>query len=257
MKLKTLLQETIRVINLLIFKKQLPNKISIYFHEIEKEELIQLQVLILYFKEKGYKFMSLSELNKNLNNKDKIVSITFDDGFSNWSRIIPYFNEHDVEATFFINSIIISDEPIDQYLKYINCASADTLINETEIGILVENNHEIGAHTHGHSILAKMNFEEFTADISKNKKFLKRYTTINSFAIPFGMRRYVTKKQIDYLNDEFECIAYGEPGMLFNQKKGVIQRYPWKSNKSLKYNINNISTDTSMFNFLTKRSGLG
>ena len=40
-----------------------------------------------------------------------------------------------------------------------------------------------------------------------------------SFAIPFGMRRFVTKEQIEYLDQKFDCIAYGEPGMLFNQKR--------------------------------------
>ena len=43
--------------------------------------------------------------------------------------------------------------------------------------------------------------------------------------------------------------------MLFNQ--GFYTRYPWRSEKSFKYNLNNISTDTSKFNNLTKRSGLG
>ena len=54
-----------------------------------------------------------------------------------------------------------------------------------------------------------------------------------------------------------QTLAFGEPGMLYEQKKGLIQRYPWKIEKSFKYNVNNISTNTSLFNNLTKRSGLG
>ena len=100
--------------------------------------------------------------------------------------------------------------------------------------------------------------EDFVKDISKNIELMNKLKVMpKSFAIPFGMRRFVTKEQIEYLDQKFDCIAYGEPGMLFNQKKGFIQRYPWRSEKSFKYNLNNISTDTSKFNNLTKRSGLG
>ena len=71
------------------------------------------------------------------------------------------------------------------------------------------------------------------------------------------MRRYVKEEQIDYLMEVFDSVSFGEPGMLFSQKKGKVQRYPWKVNKSFEYNINNIRTDTSIFNKITKRSGLG
>ena len=71
------------------------------------------------------------------------------------------------------------------------------------------------------------------------------------------MRRYIKNHQLDYLRGIFDSVAFGEPGMLYDQKEGLIQRYPWKIEKSFKYNINNISTNTSLFNNFTKRSGLG
>ena len=71
------------------------------------------------------------------------------------------------------------------------------------------------------------------------------------------MRRLITEEQVNYLLEKFDSVSFGEPGMLFSHSNGRIQRYPWRTEKSFKYNINNISTDTSFFNNLTKRSGLG
>ena len=71
------------------------------------------------------------------------------------------------------------------------------------------------------------------------------------------MRRLVTQNQLEFLMNNFHAICFGEPGMQFNQQKKIIQRCPWKSDKSLAYNITNLRTDTSLFNKLTKRSGLG
>ena len=71
------------------------------------------------------------------------------------------------------------------------------------------------------------------------------------------MRRLINKEQIAYLLEVFDSISFGEPGMLFNHEKQKIQRYPWRIEKTFQYNLNNISTNTSLFNKVTKRSGLG
>ena len=71
------------------------------------------------------------------------------------------------------------------------------------------------------------------------------------------MKRLVKNYQIKLLCEYFEIICFGEPGMLFKKNKNLIERYPWKTERSFIYNIENIKTDTSIFNKLTKRSGLG
>ena len=43
--------------------------------------------------------------------------------------------------------------------------------------------------------------------------------------------------------------------MLFNQNSKNIQRYPWQVDLSFYNNLINLSTNTSIFNKLTKRSG--
>jgi len=258
MFIKKMLQGILRFVNVLILKRELPSKIAIYFHDLKQKEIDDLESILLFFKERDYKFVNLYQLNKKLESSEKLISITFDDGFSSWSDSLPLFDKYNAKATFFMNTIMFTNEPKEIFLQNINFIENTKLININDLKNILKAGHEVGAHTHEHHTLSDMNLEEFKKDVSKNIELLVGLgVTPKTFAIPFGMRRYVTSEQIEYLNQNFDCIAYGEPGMLFSQKQGYIQRYPWRSEKSFKYNINNISTDTSFFNNLTKRSGLG
>ena len=258
MFIKKILQKTLRFINVFLFKKELPSKISIYFHDLTQKEIDDLESIFMFFKKRDYKFVNLYQLNTKLESSEKLVAITFDDGFSSWSDSLPLFEKHNAKATFFINTIMFTNESKQIFLQNINMNDKTPLINSNDLRNILKDGHEVGAHTHEHHTLSDMELEDFKKDVNKNIELLVGLGIVpKTFAIPFGMRRYVTSEQIEYLNQNFDCIAYGEPGMLFNQKQGYIQRYPWRSEKSFKYNINNISTDTSLFNNLTKRSGLG
>ncbi len=258
MFIKKILQKILRFINVLLFKKELPSKISIYFHDLTQKEIDDLENIIMFFKERDYKFVNLYQLNRKLESNERLISITFDDGFSSWSNSLSLFEKHNAKATFFMNTIMFTTESKKTFLQNINMDDKTELININDLKNILKDGHEVGAHTHEHHTLSDMELEDFKKDVNKNIELLAGLGIVpKTFAIPFGMRRYVTIEQIEYLNQNFDCIAYGEPGMLFNQKKGYIQRYPWRSEKSFKHNINNISTDTSLFNNLTKRSGLG
>jgi len=256
--LKKFLQKLLRLFHISILKKDLPNKICIYFHDLKDKEKNDLEKIILYFKKNGFRFVNFNDLNNNLETNEKLISLTFDDGFSSWVDTLKLFQKHNIKVTFFLNTIFLTQEPIFIFLKNIDFYEKDKLLDIHGLAQLIKSGHEIGAHTHGHFTLSKLTLKEFKKDLEKNISILNKYNIYpNTFAIPFGMRRYITNEQINYLNKEFSCIAFGEPGMLFKQKKGYLQRYPWKSKKSFNYNINNIKTDTSYFNNLTKRSGLG
>lgn len=257
-QIKRSLQKILRFINVFIFKKEIPTKVAIYFHDLKEKEVSDLKEILLFFTNRGYKFVNLNDLNKKLGSSEKLISITFDDGFASWSESLALFEKFNAQATYFINTIMFTNESKKTFLENINSNENIALINSEDIKNILSAGHEIGAHTHEHHTLSEMKMEDFVKDISKNIELMNKLKVMpKSFAIPFGMRRFVTKEQIEYLDQKFDCIAYGEPGMLFNQKKGFIQRYPWRSEKSFKYNLNNISTDTSKFNNLTKRSGLG
>lgn len=255
---KLAIQKIIRLINIIFFKKELPNKISIYFHEISKSELDDLEKIILYFRNLDYNFVTIDQFHNEISNDKKHFAITFDDGFSSWTETIQLFEKFNVKATYFLNTIQFTSEDKEKFLNDIRCEDIELIINENELQKLIIKNHEIGAHTHSHKTLSKINLDSLKSEIENNLSILNKFNiNVKNFAIPFGMRRLIKEEQINYLLDKFDSISFGEPGMLFCHTKDKIQRYPWRTEKSFKYNINNISTDTSIFNNLTKRSGLG
>jgi len=255
--MKTKIQKFIRKANILLFSKNLPKNVVLYFHETNEKELIEIRNIINFFRFMGYKFLTINELSRSLHLQNRTISLTFDDGFTNWLEVANLLSQQKIKGTFFCNSINLTSEELSRFYKNINLKNNIEIMNISQFKVLSKTEHEIGSHTHSHETLSGLKFENFKYEIDKNLEILSKYNEIKSFAIPFGMRRYVTNEQISHLKHNFECIAYGEPGMLFNQKRGLIQRYPWRSEKSFKYNINNISTNTSLFNNLTKRSGLG
>ena len=255
---KLAIQKIIRFINIIFFKKEVPNKISIYFHEISKNELADLEKIILYFQNLDYKFVTIDKFRREISNDKKHFAITFDDGFSSWTETLKLFEKFNVKATYFLNSIQFTNEDKEKFLKDIRCEDVDLIINENEVQKLIIQNHEIGAHTHSHKTLSKISLGNLKSEIEQNLSILNKFNTkVKNFAIPYGMRRLITEEQVNYLLEKFDSVSFGEPGMLFGHSNGRIQRYPWRTEKSFKYNINNISTDTSFFNNLTKRSGLG
>lgn len=255
---KFLIQKIVRFINVLLFKKELPTKISIYFHDLSNKDLDELERILFYFSKRDYKFVELYKFNESLDSNDKLLSITFDDGFQSWTNALPIFSKYNAKATFFMNTIMFTTEQIEVYLHNINFSENSKLINLNDLNSILNEGHEIGAHSHEHHTLTDLKLDEFKEDLDKNIRILNNFKVFpKTFAIPFGMKRYITSEQISHLYQIFDCIAYGEPGLQFNQKKGSIQRYPWRSEKSFKHNITNLSTDTSLFNKLTRRSGLG
>jgi hypothetical protein len=50
MFIKKILQKTLRFINVFLFKKELPSKISIYFHDLTQKEIDDLESIFMFFK---------------------------------------------------------------------------------------------------------------------------------------------------------------------------------------------------------------
>jgi len=255
---KLLIQKIIRIINLILFKKDLPTKISIYFHDISNKEINELEKIIIYFLNLGFKFVTMDNFQKKIFSDEKLFAITFDDGFSSWTKTLDLFKKYDVKATYYLNTIQFTDDEMTKFLQDIRCTNPDFIIKEEEVQELINSDHEIGSHTHSHKTLSKISLDDLKTEIETNLQILSKFNVeISNFAIPYGMRRLINKEQIAYLLEVFDSISFGEPGMLFNHEKQKIQRYPWRIEKTFQYNLNNISTNTSLFNKVTKRSGLG
>tara|TARA_B100002019_G_scaffold88687_1_gene76810 strand:+ start:9381 stop:10163 length:783 start_codon:yes stop_codon:yes gene_type:complete len=256
--LKVIIQKLIRLFHIVFFKKDFPKKIIIYFHETEDIHVKEIQNIILFFKFSGYEFVTTSEMSRQLNFDTKLIALTFDDAFENWSNILPVFEQYDIKATFFINSIAFTGEKKENYFLNINKDTNTELLTIKTLKNMSAKGHEIGGHTHSHPTLSKVGETEFENEIKKNIDILSSHNlNLNSFAVPFGMKRYVNKNQVEFLLTKFNTICFGEPGLLHHSDTVKLQRTPWIIEKSFKYNLNNICTDTRLFNFITKRSGLG
>ena len=59
--LKRNLQKIIRFVNILLFKKNLPKQIIIYFHETDETEVSAIEDIILFFQNLEYEFVSVSK----------------------------------------------------------------------------------------------------------------------------------------------------------------------------------------------------
>ena len=94
----------------ILFKKEIPTKVAIYFHDLKEKEVSDLKEILLFFTNRGYKFVNLNDLNKKLGSSEKLISITFDDGFSSWSESLALFEKFNAQATFFINTIMFTNE---------------------------------------------------------------------------------------------------------------------------------------------------
>ena len=100
-KMKSEIQQVIRNSNKFLFKKNIPDKISFYFHEIEDIEYNAIKNLILFFKDLDYEFSTIDNFNSKLNSDIKLVSLTFDDGFKSWLRLIDLFDKYEIKSTFY------------------------------------------------------------------------------------------------------------------------------------------------------------
>lgn len=259
--LKKLIQKVIRRINIFFFHKTLPKKICIYFHDVTGHEVEELENLIQFFQYLKYEFTTIEKINSDINSGFKQINISFDDGFKSWIKVVEIFDRYQIKCTFFLNTVLLTEENIQNFCKQIQMNSSDEhlLLNKEEFSFILQSGHEIGSHTHNHYKLSSLNNKKFEYEINKNLELLSNNNslTINTFAIPYGMRRYILKKQIIELKKKFKVICYGEPGMQFSHKKGEIQRYPWVSKSSFYRNLMNLSTDSSLFNLITRRSGIG
>lgn len=257
---KKVIQNILRLVNIAVFKKELPCNISIYFHDISLAEKNVIIEIIEFFKYLNYKFVPISKFNDEINSKDKIISLSFDDGFTSWLDLLPIFERYHVEATFFMNTKQLTTDNLSEYSHRLGMSNFDktTFLDMDGLMKIMNKNHEIGSHTHSHFLTRRLSKENLTYEITKNLEILSlQQLSIRSFAIPYGMRRYIKKSQLLYLKKYFDIICFGEPGMQFKHRSSEIQRYPWSIDRSFKQNINNISTDTSIFNRITKFSGIG
>lgn len=205
------------------------NYFSIKISEFEKQ--------IKLLSDLNYKSINIEEIfsKTEVNNKEKIIYLTFDDGYKEVFRnAIPILKRYKFNATFFITTNYISNDINSKYMSW------------DEVRILKKSGFKLGLHSHSHRMLSKLNFEELKKDIYLSKKNFYEQLGFNTnlFSIPFGKKDSFDEKVIQNLKNEgFEFI--------FTQINGAIL------NNTSQFEIprNNISGLDNDFSFNLKLNG--
>jgi len=141
-----------------------------------------------YLKElsKHYKIISLSEMmdaiQKNKHYMEKVMAITFDDGYHNIMSVAPLFKELGIKPTVFA----LSDS---QNANREELETQQDLLTDSELLMLHRMfSWEVGSHTATHEDLSKLNTKELQKQIHDSRKKLGKLleTEIQYFAYPKG-----------------------------------------------------------------------
>lgn len=197
------------LIKIYFFKKQSHNGIlSIYFHNPPKA---LFEKILIWLVAKGYKFISVKELENNINqklNNEKLVFISFDDGWKGNLELIEAIERWKVPVAIFIPTDAIEDgnywweySLIEGQQKYsgINNTEhfkqlSEEVFNEKiailkkkyrlerscitlpELRRMSENEFvTIGSHSVTHPILTNTSFETQTWELKESKRILSKW----------------------------------------------------------------------------------
>tara|TARA_B100001093_G_scaffold499182_1_gene548163 strand:- start:1047 stop:1850 length:804 start_codon:yes stop_codon:yes gene_type:complete len=171
-----------------LISEQLPNKkksgLRVSSHMFEEH--------LKYFSSNDWKFIKMSELDE-YENKDKVVAITFDDGYlNNYTHALPLLKKYNACATLYL---VIDRHENDWSIKKNPKHNTGVLVNEEKLQdehiseMLESGVFELGGHTITHPFLPSISIEEKEAEMIGCKDLLENTfnTKVSSFAYPFGI----------------------------------------------------------------------
>lgn len=157
---------------------------------------------IRYLAEEGYRFVTikdLDELKKQENSEEKLVMVTFDDGYFNTlERALPILNKFQAKAVMSVCSSYIREETCPKGTIHLNQHFATS--NEIKRLWLVKK-HEIAAHTYSHPKLTNLEQTKLELEILKDKEILEQEfgLKIESIFYPFGSVNNIVEKLVKKL----------------------------------------------------------
>ena len=263
MRVKALCQSAIREVHKCAFLRPMPEKVAIYLHEIHKDEFSNFEEFVRYWKDQDYAFVNARDYVAAQGRR--VLYLSFDDNFRSWLDTLPLFDELDVKATFFINTSPIRDrvsqDEIDVFFEriaYENGAARTQTLSASEICEIANRGHTIGCHSHSHHNLSELTDEQARSEILQCKTILEEILggEVRDFAYPYGMRRHFNEALREYCTEiGLTTVSNGIPGMLHDTvRPDSIHRSPWRFDRPIHYNVQNLKIDSRFMERLTGRT---
>ena len=263
--MKAQVLDLLRHSHLLFAKRDLPCRLAIYFHALEKSHLPAFADALSYFKDLGYRFADPQSYAQSVG-YEKLLFVSFDDNFKNWHQGLDVMSECGARCTFYVNSAYFRDvathAAISNYFDRINYIGDRQTLSKTELWEIADRGHTIGCHTHSHPILSQIPKADWHDEIVASKKILEDAVgqAVNDFSFPFGMRRHFSSALRFYCaTNGFRTIATGISGQQHTDHIDPLQihRTGWKFELSLEENIANLQIDSRLYAALSGRSAVG
>jgi peptidoglycan/xylan/chitin deacetylase (PgdA/CDA1 family) len=277
--MKEVLQGFVRGFHTLLLNRGLPDRMGLYFHNIESSQRDTFSDVILRLKDLGYRFVDVEAYTRSgtkgparipagniVESSGKQASVSFDDNYVEWHESLELLERLGVRATFYVNTAPLRDsateteiqEYYEQRLRYKGKPTRP--LNMDEVRAIRDAGHTIGVHTHNHYVLSELPIETAKEEIYICRDRLEQGLgqRLRHFSYPFGMRRHFSPALKAYcLESGFETIAQATPGMLHERFDGVtIQRTDWRLGDTFESNEVRFSIDGRLFERLTGRSAV-
>jgi peptidoglycan/xylan/chitin deacetylase (PgdA/CDA1 family) len=213
-----------------IVTKFFENEFNVWWYELQEYIWKQSENIKFTFGEKNYNF-------KIKNNADRLKS------FFQLKQIIKKLNKSD-QSKFL--SILTKTDLRKQY--------KDEILSKEDLKFLCSNNLiTIGAHTHNHLCLKKLEKEECIEEIKISKEILENLTArkINHFSYPYGTKNDAGKREFKIVKDlgfksgVTTCVGTLSKNKLFNLPRIHINQ---KANERI------LTIKLSFFYFLYKKA---
>jgi peptidoglycan/xylan/chitin deacetylase (PgdA/CDA1 family) len=157
----------------------------------------------LEFLKANFKLVSLDEIVSSNATNQRLVAITFDDGFlSVKNEVSAALFANKIPFAVFANQTAIKENflPYDLFPEIAKHYDSQIFLNAEDIKYLHEKGVTIGSHSSNHRSFAKCDAKMLAEEIGDNKLFLENLlkSEVLHLAIPYGKREHYNASAIEY-----------------------------------------------------------